>query len=256
MELVEALKKYRYHESVTKMELYKKLEKNKELLLEEGFSFNVKAMQDLFDMEVIIGGIQNKNSMEQCYNHFVSENFDTFEYINYDEKRKMFNHDIELLLPDFCMFKEKGTHIPIYIPYLENFINQRYVEDYQVLTLKKHQEYLKEYPRQYENCRRLYGIYPYLSSFSSLEPIGRDEAYIYLYCIDSKSVFVYNKEGNEINEICIVDKYSAIVPTVEQVKEVIKVFLNTEDDIEVLSYMLEQGFIKEKTFKKISKRLD
>ena len=253
MELLEALKKYRYHQSITKMDLYKKIEKDKDILLEEGFAFNIKSMQDLFDVEIIIKAIQNKNSMDQCYNRFVSENFDTFEYINYDEKRKMFNHDIEQLLPNFCMFKEKETHIPIYIPYLEPFVNQRYVEDYQVLTLKKHQEYIKGYPRQYENCSKLYGIYPYLSTFSSLEVIGKDETNIYLYCQDSKSVFIYTREGIEINEICIVDKYSSMTPSVEQVKELIRIFLNTEDDKEVLSYMLEQNFIKEKTFKKLVK---
>lgn len=254
MELIDLLKKYRYQIPINKTKLYKELQTYKQQLQEEGFSFTIKTMEDLFDLEVICKGIVTKNQIDQCYNRFVSENYDAFEYINYDEKRKMFNHDLSTLLSTFPMFQDHLTHIDIYVPFFETFINQRYIEDYQVLELKQHEKYLKNYPRVYTTCRTLYGIQPYLSDFSSLIYVAKENANIYLYSKDSKSIFIYNDQGQQVEELCIIDKYSVVNPSDEDIRECISKLIE-QGDTSVVNYMLEKGFIKEKTYTKINKKL-
>lgn len=254
MELADILKKNRYQIVVTKTKLYKELYQYKQQLMADGFSFTVKSMQDLFKLEIIIKGILTKNCINQCYDRFVSENYDAFEYMSYDEKRKMFMHDLSILLPNFPMFHDQQANIDIYIPFFEPFINQRYIEDYQVLQLKQHQKYLTEYCREYDVCCQLYGIQPYISDFSSLLYITTKETNTYLYSKDSKSVLVYNILGEQGEELCIIDKYSHADPTIEDIKECICLLIE-QGEREMVDYMLEKNFIKEKTYKRINKKL-
>lgn len=254
MELIEALKKYRYQIAVNKTHMYKELQQYKEQIVEEGFSFTIKTMQDLFDLEVIVKGILTKKAIEQCYGHFVTQNYDTFEYINYDQKRKMFNHDLSIVLPDFWMFHDQQTKVAIYIPFLESVINQRYIEDYQLLKLKQHEKHLKEYLREYDACRNLYGVQPYISTFSSLIYIDKRETNVYLYCKDTKSVFVYDTTGVLQTEFCVLDKYSQQEPNIEEVAICVEKWVELGDN-KALDYMLEKEFIREKTYTKIKKKL-
>ena len=50
--------------------------------------------QDLFVYEVILNGIRTKIAIDECYNKFMAANYDIFEYVNYEEKRKMFKHTL------------------------------------------------------------------------------------------------------------------------------------------------------------------
>lgn len=254
MELKELLNKYRYPFQIHKTEVYKNLDKHKEILKEEGFSFSIKTMKEVFDGEIVLQGIMSKLKMDACYTAFVGNNYDTFDYINYDEKRKMFNHDMEVLCVDFPSFIDPKSGITIYIPFFESFINQRYKEDYQILTLKKHEEYLREYPRELSNISKLYGIHPYVSTFSSLQVVGKDDEYVYFYFTESKSVHVFDKEGNIVDEINVVDKFNTFDPTIEQIQELLKYML-VNNDQDNLEYMHQHAFISDKAYKKINKKL-
>lgn len=254
MELVNILKKYRYQVTINKTDIYKELLTYKQMLSEEGFLFTIKTMQDVFDLEIIVKGLLTKNSITQCYNHFVSENYDAFEYINYDEKRRMFNHDLSLLLPTLCKFHDQQTNTDIYIPFLEAAINQRYIEDYQVLQLKQHETSLKESCKEYSISRTLYGIQPYISDFSSLLYVAKVNNNVYLYSRDSKSVFIYNENGEQVEELCIVDKYSTINPSSEDIRECVSEWIE-QGERKAADRLLEKGFIGKKTYKKINKKL-
>ena len=60
----------------------------------------------------------------------------------------------------------------ILIPYLEPFINERYLNNYMLLTLKQHQLYVKNYQRNIEIPYQLYGLKVLRSAFSSLKGIA------------------------------------------------------------------------------------
>lgn len=254
MELIEALNKYCYSISLSKTTLYKELEEQKVLLSEEGFSFSIKTIQDLIDVAIIVRAIINKQQIDQCYNQFISDNYDAIEYINYDQRRTMFNHDLSSTITALPYFKDTNTGKDIYIPYLESFINQRYVEDYQVLRLKKHEEYVCQYPRTYENLRTLYGILPYISSLSPLAMIGKNEKETYLYFEQTRCFYIMDESGNILKEIAILDKNNDFKPTEVQLEELMKVFIQEEESA-IITYMHEHGFIQDKTYKKISKKL-
>ncbi|MFV0393784.1 MAG: hypothetical protein ACK5LC_05245, partial [Coprobacillaceae bacterium] len=192
MELFKALNKYRTSFSLQKSILYKDVENQKQIIIEEGFTYNNKKLEMVFAFEIIYKAINNKKKLEDTYYSFVSQNYDIFEHITYHEKQNMINHDIQEVAENLFSFTD--GEFCIYVPYLENFINQRYLEDFQMVTLKQHQEYINRYPRSVDNMYKLYGIKPYISNFSSLEFIGQDDMYYYFYYKESKTIYSFNKE--------------------------------------------------------------
>ena len=65
-----------------------------------------------------------------------------------EEKQKMFNSIISETLKNLKLMK--ADQQIILIPYLEPFINERYLNNYMLLTLKQHQLYVKNYQRNIE----------------------------------------------------------------------------------------------------------
>ena len=74
-------------------------EKNKKTELKEAFLS--LSEEEMFKYEVILNGIYNKTKIEGEYKKFVYETQDAIQYLNYEEKRKMFDNDI---LPIFSLY--------------------------------------------------------------------------------------------------------------------------------------------------------
>ena len=142
MSILDLLNKYRYEIKLNKTGLYNFVTGGNKELAGEGFNYKLKTPEDLFAYEVILNGIRTKIAIDECYNKFMAANYDIFEYVNYEEKRKMFNHDEEKIINNFPSFQDHQSGEIIYIPYLEPFINRYYANDYQLVTLKQHQVYL------------------------------------------------------------------------------------------------------------------
>ena len=68
----------------------------------------------------------------------------------------MFNSIISETLKNLKLMKVDQQII--LIPYLEPFINERYLNNYMLLTLKQHQLYVKNYQRNIEIPYQLYGF--------------------------------------------------------------------------------------------------
>lgn len=253
MELFKALNKYRSSFSLQKSNLYKEVESHKQSILEEGFPYTNKNIDSIFILEVLYKGIANKQIIEDAYYTFVSHNFDIFEHITYHEKQKMINHDIQQVIQSLPSFKKGECNI--FIPYLEDFINQRYIHDFQMITLKQHRDYINNYPRKIENICQLFGMKSYISNFSSLQFIGQDDSHYYFYFEENTTVYIFNENYEIQEEFSIVDQYHKYVPSLDEVKKIVQKVLETKEDQEVIDYMHEQGFLSAKGYKKISKKL-
>lgn len=256
MNILDLLSKYRYEIKMNKTSLFAFVNDGNKVLTEAGFTVKIKSLEDLFVYEVILKGLYTKLAVDECYDKFMSANYDFLEYVNYEEKRKMFNHDIQKIIGDFNFFVDNQSNEKIYMPHLEPFINRNYFNDYQVITLKHHRIYLDEYPKTIENVIKLYGLQPYNSKLSSLQLVGQDEESYYFYHDDFKRVFQFNKESGHLSdEINLIDKYTNVYPDLKLIKEAMDKLANNEDENEVIKFLFENKFIGEKTYKKLIKKL-
>lgn len=246
--MLKLLKKYGYVLSLNKSQLYKKINENKDIIKAEGFAFQLKTIEDLFKYEIVFNGITNKNKIDNMYYDFYHETYDVLKYLNYEEKQKIFNGNLEGLIKDMKHFDR------IYISYLEEFINERYIENYMMLTLKQHQLYIKQYPRDINKPYELYGYQPMLSSFSSLHALREDEYYYYFYHEEFKRVFIFYKNEYKIyDEIYLTDKYCQSDIPLEKVFQLVELFCR--DEKAFLEALYHENYIKEKIYKKILKKI-
>ena len=103
--------------SVSKSQLYKNIMKRQDIIKEEGFDLHIKSEEELLKYEIILNGIINKQQIEQSYYDLYLEEQDALQYLNYEEKQRFFNGVIENKVKTMNHFQN------IYIPYLEEFIN-------------------------------------------------------------------------------------------------------------------------------------
>lgn len=146
--MIKLLKKYGVELKLKKCDLFRLIEGQKDTFLEDGFAFKMTNEEEMFKYEVILNGIYNKTKIEGEYKRFVYETQDAIQYLNYEEKQKMFNSIISETLKNLKLMK--ADQQIILIPYLEPFINERYLNNYMLLTLKQHQLYVKDYQRNIE----------------------------------------------------------------------------------------------------------
>lgn len=254
MKVLELLYKYRYEIKLNKTSLFHFVNEGSKEIENEGFNYKVKKPWDLFAYEVILKGIRAKKMIDECYNKFVTDNYDLFEHINYEQKQKIFLHDMKKVTASLTNFKDDNSGEIIYIPYLEPFINKYYVNDYLLVTLKHHISYIKKYPKDIDIFIKLFGMQAYNSDFSSLQLAGQDKENDYLYHDDFKVVYQFNN-SKLINEICLIDKYTKEYPDLKLIKDVIAKIIKQESSEQILEFLYEHKFIGEKTHKKIIKKL-
>lgn len=246
--MLKLLKKYGYVLPLNKSQLYKTVNENKEIIKAEGFEFHVKTIEDLLKYEIIVNGIQNKNRIDNIYYHFYHVTEDVLRYLNYEEKQKIFNGELKPYISEMKHFHN------IYIPYLEKFINERYIENYMMLVLKQHQLYIKQYSRDINKPYELYGYLPMLSSFSSLKALGEDDEYYYFYHEEFKRIFIFYKNEYKLyDEIYLTDKYCKSEIELDKVFQLVELYL--QDQHQFLEKLYNENYIKEKTYKKILKKI-
>ena len=246
--MLKLLKKYGYDLPVTKSNLYKKLLAHKDIIKAEGFEFHIKSISDLMKYEIILNGIENKNRIDNLYYQFYHETQEVLKYLNYEEKQKIFNGELETVLEEMKHFHE------IYIPYLEEFINKRYCHNYMMLILKQHQLYIRQYPRTVDQPFVLYGYKPMISSFSSCQALGQDDEYYYFYLDEFKRIVIFSKNEYELyDEIYLCDKYNKDAVKIDEVYRLVELFC--QDKTAFFEELFSLGYIREKTYKKIKKKL-
>jgi len=254
MGFIETLNKFGYKIPVTKTKIYKQIDEAKASLEAMGLNVKIKNEFDLFDYEVIYKGMVTQNQIENAYEIFLAQNYDLFHYLNYDEKRKMFNNDIVEILENAPYFYCENSESEIYIPYLEPFVNQRYINDYQLMTLKQHRDYVKNYKITTQSPQMLYHRNMYLTDFSSLQNVYEDERHICYYYESLKTIYIFKKENNELlNQVIICDHENEEAIDLDIVKTIaydIETYLYKD----CLELMKEKNLISEKTYKKVLKK--
>ncbi len=254
MGFIEKINKYGNKISITKTHIYQKIEEAKLPLEAMGLDMKIKNEFDLFDYEMIYKGMLAQNHIENTYEMFLSQHYDLMAYLNYDEKRKMFNNDIAPILKQYPHFLDEESQTDIYIPYLEAFVNHRYTNDYQLMMLKQHKEYVKNYKINQKTPVHLYGKKIYQTQFSSLENVYEDERHICFYYDELKTIYIFRKDNEELlNKMIVQDASSQGDVDLEDVKLIaydIENYLYKE----CLDLMREKNYICEKTYKKVLKK--
>ena len=88
-----------------------------------------------------------------------------------------------------------------------------------LLTLKQHQLYVKNYPRNIESPYQLYGSKILRSAFSSLKGIAEDENNEYYYYDGLKKIYIFDKKTCcLVDSFPIVDKYFQGNTSLEDIK--------------------------------------
>lgn len=253
MGFIETLNKFGHKISLNQTEIYKQIISAQSHLETVGIKVKIKNEFDLFDYEMIYLGMLTQNRIENAYEIFLNQHYDLLDYLNYEEKRKMFNNDILPILEKSPHFYDEKNKTEIYIPYLEAFMNHRYTHDYQILLLKQHKDYLKNYKFKQKTPVELYGTNIYLSDFSSLQNVYEDDRHVCFYYDPLKTIYVYKKETGELLNHIIITDHDLQDVHLEDVK-VIAYDIETYLYKECLDFMKEKGFINDKTYKKVLKK--
>lgn len=254
MKVLNLLFKYRYKVKIDKTQLFNFINKGRKEIEQAGFVYKIKYPWDLFAYEVILNGIRARKEIDNCYNDFANNNYDLFEHISYKQRQNIFKHDINKTTAKLVSFIDTNSKEIIYIPYLEPFINKYYLNDYMLVTLKQHLQYIEEFSKNIDIFIELYGMQAYESAFSSLQLVGKDGENEYLYHDDFKVIYQFNN-NRIVNEICLIDRYTKEYPDIQLIKEAMNKIINQESEDSILEYLYEHKFIEEKTYKKIKKKL-
>ena len=122
-----------------------------------------------------------------------------------------------------------------------------------LLTLKQHQLYVKNYPRNIESPYQLYGSKILRSAFSSLKGIAEDENNEYYYYDGLKKIYIFDKKTCcLVDSFPIVDKYFQGNTSLEDIKIAMSYYKQPQQFINQLH---ELNYLSDKIHKKITKKL-
>ena len=254
MGFIEILNKYAYKAPVNQSSSYKKMIQDKELFDRYFVSVKIKDEFSLIDFEILYRSLINMKSIEDAYDIFMFDNYDMLPYLKYDEKVRMFNTDLKDILITLPKFFDEESQLDIYFPMYETFLNQRIVEQYEMMQLKQHKEYLNQLRFDMKTVLSLYGGKVYLSDFSPLKNVYEDERHMCLYYDNLKKLYIIKKDTKTIlNEIVLCDHFIDEIIDIKDVCYIAELIENYKYD-ECLEYLFNKELINEKTYKKIKKK--
>ncbi len=221
MGFIESLNKIGVEIPLAKTQLYQEIESHRSFFEKMGLSSKIKTDFDLFSYEIIYRGLLTQNQIENIYEGFLNQHYDLLDYLNYDEKQKMFNNDIAGVLETAPHFQDLQSQVMIYIPYLEPFVNQRYTHDYQMLLLKQHREYIQNFKVNLHTPIDMYGYSIFRTGFSSLENVYEDQRHICFYFDPLKTIYIFKKDNHEfLNKVIIQDDKAQCEVRIEDIQKI------------------------------------
>lgn len=252
MGFIESLNRFGQKIPLHKTDIFQNIQEEKLSLEALGLSLKIKNDFDLFEYEIIYNGLITQNYIENAYEIFLNQNYDLLDYLKYDEKQKMFNNDISSFLHQAPYFINED--IKIYIPFLEPFLNKRYTQDFQMLMLKQHREYIKNLKIQQSTPIQIYGIQIFRTEFTSLKNVYEDKRHICLYYDALKKIYIFKKEDSTLLNTLIIqdDSYHGDV-SLDIVK---KIAYDIENYLyqDCLELLRKENLICQKTYKKVLKK--
>ena len=208
MGFLEVLNKHAYKINMNQCSSYKMIIQEKALFDRYRVNVKIKNEFDLVRYEILYRGLFNMKQIEDAYDKFVFDNYDILSYLNYDEKVRMFNADLKDVLSSMPMFYDEANDINIYMPIYDSSLNHKIVNNYELLQLKHHKEYINSLKIDVNTPIELYGEKLYLTDFSPLKNVYEDERHICIYFDTFKKMYIIKKDTKTIlNEIVFVDHY-------------------------------------------------
>ena len=254
MGFIEVLNKYAYKVSFNQSQLYKNIMQDKELFERYHVSLKMKDEFGLIDYEILYRALLNMKSIEDAYDVFIFDNYDILSYLKYDEKVRMFNADLSHILAKLPKFYDRNSEMDIYLPMYETSLNKTIIENYELMQLKHHKEYLNNLRFDIKTVLDLYGEKIYISEFSPLQNVYEDERHICLYFDTLKKLYIIKKDTKTIlNEIVLCDHSMDKSIEFEDVRCICDMIENYKYN-ECLDYLLDKKLISEKTYKKVMKK--
>lgn len=256
MNFIAVINKYSRDIKYNKTNLYHYCEEHKKELEDLNIRFKVKSEIELFNMEILLRALDVKDAIEGSYNLFASGHYDMFEYITYEEKRKMFNNDLKNVLETLPHFYDEESSRDIYIPIYSPDINNWYINDYQILLLKQHAEYVKNQPITLDTAFRYYGPVVFDTPFSILEKVYENESHIAYYYEELGAIYLFVKEDYSL--ICRIvigdDNRHSNRASIEDAKELV-VYYEHGEYTQFIQYMYDHQLISDRTYKKLIKKV-
>ena len=256
MNFIAVINKYSKDTKYTKTKLYHYCEEHKKELESMDIRFKIKSEIDLFNMEIVLRSLEGRDAIEGSYDLFAAGHYDMFEYITYEEKRKMFNNDLKNVLETLPHFYDEESSRDIYIPVYSPDINGWYINDYQILLLKQHAEFVKSQKITLDTAYRYYGPILLDTPFSSLEKIYENESHIAYYYEELGTIYLFVKE--DFSLICRMvigdDNRHSNKVSIEDAKELVSYYEHGEYT-QFIEYMHDHQLISDHTYKKLNKKV-
>lgn len=188
--------------------LHKKLDqnltKNKEITArkvameaafkEDKLTYQNKDEFDYYRNEIIYQGMHNKKVIEDAYFQGMVKMQDYFEHLDFKEKKRMMNYEIDECLKDLIHFNYEDTQI--YIPFFDEKMNRIYKNEMVLFDLKQYHRIVKDYLDLFNPD--YYGLNVYHSAFSCLDVIGQYEDKVTMFDAYTKRLFLL--KGRQLQE--------------------------------------------------------
>jgi len=244
------MKKY----SFNKTGIVNHIKKHEQFLLLNDQPLRLKNEYDYFGLEVVLNGLINRKIIDDSFQMFTYDNKDMTQVMNYNEIKTYYNGLISEVLKELPHFTDDESGEEIYIPCYEAFINKYFTKDYQLMQLKQHREYIKNFKITPHTPIELYGYKVFKSDFSSLIPVFEDDRHIDFFVEDMQKVYSFLKEDFTYINSFILSDHKKRHCTPEDAELLMPLFEDYKYEW-AINMMLQQNLISEWHAKKLKRLL-
>ena len=221
------------------------IKKNTALLNRYHIKANWKNDHDFFFNEMIVHSLKNKEKIENAFLIAYDSMHDYWDTLVYTEKNHLINVELE---PMYAALNAIVHEAQItYVPYFDERINHIYAHEMNLFELK-----------QYDRLRFDISSIPLHSQlsedmirfgFTSLQLVHVSDNRLYAYCAENHTLYI-QKENR------FIDQYAFVQCDGDMEKLMQFVLLREkENELEILSFLLEQHWLNHKHEKKLEKYL-
>ena len=245
MEIINLLRKYSLPIKLNKDSKYLELEKKVNEFKQFGFEFKCHHIFDVYTFQAIYLGILNYQKIKNCYDHLISESSDILSRLDFNQRQKIWEID-------FSEIEQLTSYNKIYLPFLDVELNQK-IEQFETLLLKQYQNIIfqtKMIPTI------IYEYHPMIigSNFIPLIFLDEIDQQLYYYDQNLNRIIILDCQFSFVDAFYVTDQKNKTGQSIEEMKNFI-LFIKENDLQEIKSWLENSNLYKEKTIKKIMKKL-
>lgn len=211
------------------------------LLKEEKIIYKKDTPFSFYEKEWICNGIENKRKIEKAYFDGYFKMQDYFDTLDYNEKKRLMNYEINEVLKQLVHFNYDDQKI--YIPFFDKQMNAIYENDMVLFQLKQYRRITYDYEDLFH--LDIYNKYIYDSTFSSLKSVyHKDDMYSYYSLLENRLYFL---KGNEYMDFITIKDVS-----IEKMYQISDMYFN-RDMLHFIELLFDTEIIDEKINKKLLK---